>query len=47
MSMEQLGNAKAAVLVETVKSTLYKEIAAELQMLDRQNVKVLGGIVVE
>ncbi len=46
-AMEKLGNACAVVLVETAGSTLYEEIVQELQLLSRQNIQVLGGILVE
>lgn len=45
--MEELADAQGAVLVETAGSTLYDEIAKELELLKRQNITVLGGIVVE
>lgn len=43
-SMEELGDMKAAVLVETAESTLYAEVAQELDLLERQGIMVLGGI---
>lgn len=46
-AMEKLENAKGAVLVETVGSTMYEEVVKELQLMDRQKICVLGGIVVE
>lgn len=46
-TMEKLENAQGTVLVETVGSTMYEEIVQELQLLNRQGIKVLGGIVVE
>lgn len=45
--LEELADAQGAVLVETAGSTLYDEIAKELELLNRQNITVLGGIVVE
>ncbi len=45
--MEELADAQGAVLVETAGSTLYEEIVKELELLNRQNITVLGGIVVE
>lgn len=45
--MEELADAQGAVLVETADSTLYEEIVKELELLNRQNITVLGGIVVE
>lgn len=46
-TLEQLEAAKGVVLVEKVGSTLYTEIAKELELLKRQEIQVLGGIVVE
>ena len=46
-AMEQLEAAKAVVLVEKAGSTLYEEIAQELTLLKRQEINVLGGIIVE
>lgn len=45
-SMEKLGDMKAVVLVEKAGSTMYTEIAQELELLKRQDIRVLGGIVV-
>lgn len=45
-AMEKLDNAFAAVLVENVASTFYSEITEELALLKRQNIKALGGIIV-
>lgn len=45
--MEELENAKAVVLAESVGVTLYSEIAEELELLKRQKITVLGGILVE
>lgn len=46
-SLKKLEAAQGAVLVETVGKTMYTEILQELQLLDRQQIKVLGGITVE
>lgn len=46
-AMEKLENAKGVVLVEKAGSTLYTEIAQELELLRRQDIMILGGIVVE
>lgn len=46
-AMAQLANAEAAVLVEKAGSTLYSEIEQELELLNRQGIAVLGGILVE
>lgn len=44
--LEELEKADGAVLVEGAKATLYNEIAEELELLNRQGIKVLGGILV-
>lgn len=46
-AMSDLKQVKTAVLVESAGVTLYNEIAQELELLHRQNINVLGGIVVE
>lgn len=46
-SMERLGSVEAAVLMEKARSTLYAEIYKECDLLERQEVTVLGGIVQE
>ena len=46
-AMGELEKMKGAVLVEGVGSTLYQEIVEELKILNRQGIKVLGGILVE
>lgn len=46
-AMEKLENAKGIVLVETAGSTMYEEVVKELQLMSRQNICVLGGILVE
>jgi len=46
-NMAKLADAKAVVLLEKVGETLYEEIANELELLQRQEIKVLGAIVVE
>lgn len=46
-SMEKIEAMTGVVLVEKVGSTLYNEIANELALLKRQDVAVLGGIIVE
>ncbi len=45
-AMESLEGAKSVVLVETAGSTLYQEICQEVILMDRQEIPVLGGIVV-
>ena len=46
-AMSGLENVKGVVLVERAGSTLYTEITQELELLKRQGIKILGGIVVE
>lgn len=46
-AMERLESAEGIVLVETAGSTLYKELEKELQLLIRQKIGILGGIMVE
>lgn len=46
-AMSDLEHAKGVVLLETVGSTLYSEIAQELELFKRQDIHVLGGILVE
>lgn len=46
-AMEQLGGVGSVVLVETAGVTLYDEILKELELLRRQEITVLGGIVME
>ncbi|MCI6469843.1 MAG: hypothetical protein MSA29_08065 [Lachnospiraceae bacterium] len=46
-SMEKMDDVTGVVLVEKAGSTLYNEIANELAWLKRQDITVLGGIVVE
>ena len=46
-AMEKLENEKGVVLVEKAGSTLYNEVAKEIELLTRQDITVLGGIVVE
>lgn len=46
-AMEQLGGVGCVVLVETAGVTLYDEILKELELLQRQDITVLGGIVAE
>lgn len=46
-AMERLGSVGSVVLVETAGVTLYDEILKELELLQRQEIAVLGGIVVE
>lgn len=44
--LEELEKAKGAVLVGSAGSTLYSEIEEELELLKRQDIKVLGGVLV-
>lgn len=46
-AMEKMDAMQAAVLVEKAGSTLYNEVAGELELLRRQDITVLGGIIVE
>ena len=46
-SMNKLESAKGVVLVESIGSTLYNELAEELELLKRQKIIILGGILVE
>lgn len=45
--MEKVDTVSGVVLVEKAGSTLYNEIANELELLRRQEITVLGGIIVE
>lgn len=42
--LEELEGARGVILVESVGATLYNEIAAELELLKRQDISALGGI---
>lgn len=46
-AMEELENAKGVVLAESAGVVLYSEIAEELELLKRQGIRVLGGILME
>ena len=46
-AMEKLENEEGVVLVEKACSTLYNEVPREIELLNRQDIMVLGGIVVE
>ena len=46
-AMEQLLSAKGAFLLEKAEGTLYNEVESELEILRRQDIKVLGIIVLE
>lgn len=45
-AMEELEAVQGAVLIETAGSTMYEEVVKELELLNRQNIKALGGMVV-
>lgn len=45
--MEKLSTAKGAVLVAKGGSTLYDELVKELEFMKRQDIMVLGGVLVE
>lgn len=46
-AMEKMDAMQGAVLIEKAGSTLYNEVASELELLKRQDITVLGGIIVE
>ena len=46
-AMEKMDAIQGAVLVEKAGSTLYNEVVSELELLKRQDIRVLGGIIVE
>lgn len=46
-AMEKMDTMQGAVLVEKAGSTLYNEVVSELELLKRQDITVLGGIIVE
>ena len=46
-AMEKMDVMQGAVLLEKAGSTLYNEVAGELELLKRQDITVLGGIIVE
>lgn len=46
-AMEKMDAMQGAVLVEKAGSTLYNEVVGELELLKRQDITVLGGIIVE
>lgn len=46
-TMEELERAEGVVLIEKAMSTMYDEIRRELELAYRQDIKVLGGIVME
>ena len=45
-AMRELEDARGVVLVEKAGSTLYTEVAQELELLNRQEIRVLGGVIV-
>lgn len=47
VALKGLESARGVVLVETAGSTLYTEIEQELELLKRENIEILGGILVE
>ena len=46
-AMEQLQGVKGAFLLEKAGNTMYDEVAKELELLNRQGIKILGVVVVE
>lgn len=45
-AMNELEYTKGVVLVESIGSTLYNELVEELELLKRQEIKILGGVLV-
>lgn len=45
--MGELEDVKGIVLVEKAMTTLYDEIARELELISRQKINILGGVIVE
>lgn len=45
--MEKLANISNVVLIEKAGSTMYDEVTKELELIERYNINVLGGILVE
>lgn len=45
--MDKLETVRYAVLVEKAGSTMYDEVAKELELLERYNINILGGILAE
>lgn len=46
-ALNEIKDAKGVVLVEKAGSSLYEEILREKELLERQGVQVLGGVLVE
>lgn len=46
-AMAKMSAMQGAVLVEKAGSTLYNEVVSELELLKRQDIRMLGGIIVE
>ncbi len=46
-NMEKLGEMDGAVIIERAGRTLYSEFAEEIELLKRQQIKVLGCVIVE
>ncbi len=46
-AMNELESGKTAVLAEEAAAAFYSEISSEIDMLEKKNIKVLGGIVLE
>lgn len=47
LQQSRLHEEKGVVLVEKASSTWYNEVTKEIELLKRQDIAVLGGIVVE
>lgn len=45
--MGELEDVKGVVLVEKAMTTLYDEVARELELISRQKIDILGGVIVE
>lgn len=46
-AMSNLEDVQSAVFVETVGTTMYREIEKEMELLNRQSIILLGGVIVE
>lgn len=46
-ALETLADAKSVVLVETVGSTMYSDLAKEVQAIRQLDIEILGGVIVD
>ncbi len=46
-AMNELESGKTAVLAEEAAATFYSEISSEIDILEKKNIRILGGIVLE